>query len=266
MEVTGDDQMARVDYIEATKHVERRMKNIFIGSMALSALIFLTYGYLSRGGVTTARIVHVSFLPLLLWSFTITIYSFYSLSRLSKERVRILEDVAVIDYKTGVKSRDFIKLLLQKEYERTIQTRQPTAVLYVDLEKLDLVNENYGHAIGDIVLKDVAGRIESGLPEGATVGHVGGDEFVVVLPLTNLKKAKSVAAGIEQSVRQYRLDLGKRGRVDFLGCSVGVIACPKDAGFSDEIIAIARKAAGESDAGLRDRSASDRLSTDGGSV
>ena len=232
-----------LDYIEVTTAVERRMRNIFVASMCLSVLVLFVFAFLAGRLGRLPRVIRVSFPPILLWSFTVTGYAFYSLWRLTDERGRLLQSSAVTEPTTGVKSLSYISRVLQKEYERMIQTGQPTGVLYVDLENLDVVNQTFGHAVGDVVLKGVAGTIENGVPEEAVVGRVAGDEFVVVLPATKLEKAKSVAAAIEKSIRHYKLELGKKGCVDFLNCRIGIIACPKDGGFADEIIRIAQQAA-----------------------
>jgi len=246
-ETRNEQDKLSIHYIEATQTVEKRMRNVFIGSLGLSILVAIDLAFLARRGDMLGTVIRVSFPPLLLWSFMLTAYAFYVLWRLADERGRILKSVATTDVRTGVKSCGFIRTFLQSEYERGIETGQPVAVLYVDLENLELVNRKFGHTVGDIVLKGVAKRIEKSLPPGGMVGRVSGDEFVVVLPATRTEKANSVAAALEECVRDYTLDLGPKGRVDFLGCRVGVIACSRDAGFADDIISIAQKAVGQPD-------------------
>jgi GGDEF domain-containing protein len=81
------------------------------------------------------------------------------------------------------------------------------------------------------------------VPAGSVVGRVAGDEFVVILPVAKANKAKATALAITQAIADFRLDLGKRGQVDFLGCNIGVIGCPESGGFADEIINAAQQAA-----------------------
>ena len=239
----ADMSKLSLEYLELTNAVEKRMKHLFVGSVLLSVLAALDLAFLRQSGGALGHIVGVSFTPVMLWSLTMTGYAFYSLWRINSDKGQMLGEVAATDPRTGVKSLSYIKLFLQKEYERAIQTGQPTAVLYVDLQNLDLVNERFGHTVGDIVLRSVAKTIEESVPEGAVVAHVAGDEFVVVLPATKPEKAKSVSAGIQKAVAHYSMDLGNKGEVDFLGCSTGIIACPQDAGFAEEMIGMAQKAA-----------------------
>jgi diguanylate cyclase (GGDEF)-like protein len=232
-----------MEYLERTGTLERRMRNIFLGSMALSLLVFLHFVFLIYRGGGSTSILRISFPALFLWSLTITGYAFYTMWRVSDERRELLEDRVLRDPKTGARSLTFIKNMLEKELERALQTRQSTAVIYVDLEKLDVVNQKFGHTVGDIVLREITKVIDVCAPTGGVVGHVAGDEFVVVLPGTSSADAQAVADDIAVGVRGYTLDLGKRGMLDFLGCQVGVVAFPDDAGFPDEIISIAQQAA-----------------------
>lgn len=242
---TETDNLA-VEYVEATRDAEMRTRNIFLGSVLLSALVVFHLTFLAQPGGALTRIVRISFPPVLLWSLSMTGYAFYSLWQASQEKGQLLEKMAATDLSTGVKSREFIKAFLQKQYERAMETGKPTAVLYVDLENLDLVNKKFGHTIGDIVLKGIAKTVEHAVPSAGVVGRVAGDEFIVVLPATRSEKAKPVAESIEQSIRDYRLDLGKKGQLDFLGCRIGIVACPGDGGLAEELIGIAQKAAAES--------------------
>jgi len=235
-------------HIEATGKLEVRMRNIFLGSLLLSALLVLHLVFLARHGpvIGLDTIVRISFPSLLLWSLTMTAYAFASLWAISSGRRATLEHMAVTDQRTGVKSLEYIRYFLQQEYEKGLRSGQLPAILYVDLQNLDVVNRRFGHTVGDIALKGVAQTIERQVRSQDAVGRVAGDEFVVILPETTVSRAESVASAIEKAVGQYRLDLANKGQVDFLGCRVGVIACTREAGFADEIISVAQKAASES--------------------
>jgi len=245
----ADAGKSNMNYLESTKAVGRRTRNLFVLSLGLSVFVLavLVLLLLLRGRLS--EVVRVSLPAILLWSLVVAGYAFHSQWHLAISRGQILGDNKVTDSKTGVKSLSYTSMVLQKEYERMIQTGQPAAVLYVDLEHLDLVNQGFGHAIGDVVLANVAKIVEDNVPEEGVVGHVGGDEFVVVLPATNLDEAKLVAAAIEKGIRDYRMDFSKKGTVDFLNCRMGIIACPKEGAIADEIIGIAQQAAAQARAG-----------------
>jgi len=234
--------LSTVNYVETTKVVEMRTRNIFRGSMALSVLLLVTFAFLPRRGGPLSTFVNLAFPPLLLWSFVLTGYAFHSMSVLASERKQLLEQGAVTDPTTGVKSLDYVRTLLEKQFENATRTGQPTAVIYLDLPDLRQVNRDLGRTVGDIVLKDMARAIEACVPEGAVVGRVGGDEFVVVLPNTAKQKAEALAESITQNIKSYRLDLGKGRQVDLFGCRIGIVGCPAEGGFADEILDLAQKA------------------------
>jgi diguanylate cyclase len=77
----------------------------------------------------------------------------------------------------------------------------PASLLVVDLDHFKSINDRYGHASGDDVLKHVARLVKTGVREIDTVGRYGGDEFVVLLPNTDLATARSVAERIISLVR-----------------------------------------------------------------
>ena len=222
------------------------MRNVFLGSILLSVLVALHLTLLRQSPGRLGHIVRVSFPPLLLWSFVITGYAFYSLWGISAYRGKLLDMMAATDAKTGVRSLDYIKTRLEEEYQEALQTGQPSAVLYVDLDNLEMVNRNFGRAVGDVLLKEVARAIESSVPPGSDVGHVGGDEFVIVLPATKPQEARPVLFAIEKGIKNCKLELGKRGWVGYLGCRIGVAAWPGEARSANDIIRVAQQAADQS--------------------
>lgn len=221
------------------------MRNIFLGSMALSLLVFFHFVFITVRGTTLAGMVRVSFPAMFLWSLMMTGYAFYSLWRLAEERRQLLHERLATDSKTGTRSLEYMKSLLRKECERSEQAGQPLSVLYVDLKNLDLVNHRFGHTVGDIVLKEAAKIVQGRVGLDGVVGRVGGDEFVVVLPGVDAQKARELSDEIGHGVRGYRLDLLKKGQVDFLECSIGIVARPTEGATPEEIISAALKATGE---------------------
>jgi diguanylate cyclase (GGDEF)-like protein len=115
------------------------------------------------------------------------------------------------------------------------------AVVYADLVHLEQVNQSFGHAVGDIVLKAIAQLVAGHVRRGDILGRVGGDEFLIVMPETTVGEAEVVVKAIRKAIRDYRLELGKRGTVDFLNCKTGVAAFPAEAETPIEIIAVARQ-------------------------
>lgn len=77
---------------------------------------------------------------------------------------------------------------------------KPLALAYLDLDRFKLINDLYGHATGDQVLKQVCQRVGGMLSGGQHMGRVGGDEFVIVLPDTSIVLASWICRGIVNSI------------------------------------------------------------------
>jgi diguanylate cyclase (GGDEF)-like protein/PAS domain S-box-containing protein len=98
------------------------------------------------------------------------------------------------------------------------------ALMFIDLDKFKPVNDTYGHSVGDLLLKDVALRIQECLRESDTAARVGGDEFVVLLPAVESEKdAQVVGAKILDALNRPFLLAGHKLKI---GGSIGVALFP----------------------------------------
>ena len=108
-----------------------------------------------------------------------------------------------------------------------------TAVLCLDLDRFKSVNDALGHAMGDALLREVAGRLCAVVGETGTVARWGGDGFALVLPRVRPEQASSIAKRLVDEVgRDY--DIGGQ-RVD-VGLSVGIALAPTDGQDSDQLL------------------------------
>jgi diguanylate cyclase (GGDEF)-like protein len=76
----------------------------------------------------------------------------------------------------------------------------PHCTLFIDLDHFKSINDQYGHATGDLVLRTVAGSVANSCRESDIVGRIGGEEFVVFLPDTEVSGAMLLAEKIRQNV------------------------------------------------------------------
>ncbi|WP_300678378.1 bifunctional diguanylate cyclase/phosphodiesterase [Nocardioides sp.] len=111
------------------------------------------------------------------------------------------------------------------------------ALLFVDLDDFKQVNDNHGHSVGDIVLREAASRIASLVPEGGMLARMGGDEFLVVVPLEGALATASQVA--ERIVHEVAVPIPVESRHLRLGACVGISRYPRDADSAEELISLA---------------------------
>lgn len=109
--------------------------------------------------------------------------------------------------------------------------RRPVAVVLLDVDRFQIVNESLGHAMGDRVLREVGERIQTALGDGQLVARFGGDTFGLVLPDTDSDAARALAERVQQELRApFDLD----GRTWFISASMGVaVGSPGATGAGD---------------------------------
>ena len=111
--------------------------------------------------------------------------------------------VAHHDPLTGLPTRTLLRDRLEVAIERARRTQDNLAVMMVDLDNFKRVNDSLGHQAGDIVLCEISKRLRSCVRKSDTVGRMGGDEFVVLLPdLRSDKDAEEICQKLLQSVAQ----------------------------------------------------------------
>ena len=119
--------------------------------------------------------------------------------RLRENQQRSLS-LALTDELTGLYNRRFVLAHLGELVERTYEGSSRTAVLLFDIDHFKHVNDTWGHAAGDDVLREIALRTMDSLRSSDLVARFGGEEFLVVMPETNLAVATAVAERLRQRV------------------------------------------------------------------
>ncbi|MFH1745707.1 MAG: sensor domain-containing diguanylate cyclase [Planctomycetota bacterium] len=108
---------------------------------------------------------------------------------------------ARVDDLTSLYNHRWVVETLTKEIRRTQRFNNPLATILADLDGLKAVNDRVGHSAGDWVLRHVARRINSALRQFDSAARVGGDEFVILLPATDLAGAQQVAQRVLDAIR-----------------------------------------------------------------
>lgn len=107
---------------------------------------------------------------------------------------------AVIDALTGVHNRQWMVEAFPRLQQRCAQDQVQSVVMMIDIDHFKLVNDNYGHLIGDVTLKSLANIIQSNLRPHDLLVRYGGEEFVILFPDTGIEEAKSIAERLRSAV------------------------------------------------------------------
>lgn len=102
--------------------------------------------------------------------------------------------LALYDALTGLPNRKLLSERLVQVIPKARREHARLALLFIDLDKFKPVNDEYGHAIGDLLLKEVARRLQHCMRESDTVGRIGGDEFVALLENVESRQAAGIVA------------------------------------------------------------------------
>jgi diguanylate cyclase (GGDEF)-like protein len=116
----------------------------------------------------------------------------------ARQQIRNLADT---DDLTGVWNRRYLRRELANETERARTFRVPLSLLLFDIDDFKPINDNFGHALGDVVLSELCGAVREILRPTDTLARYGGDEFAVILPHTDKGAAGSVAGRLLDRVR-----------------------------------------------------------------
>lgn len=130
--------------------------------------------------------------------FDVTDTSIYQ--NMLQDAMAQLEEANNRDGLTNLYNRHYIENALASEFRRNLRYRGDLAIILTDIDHFKLVNDTHGHLAGDEVLRIVSQRLELGLRTPDLLGRYGGEEFLVVLPETNLEGATIVAERLRQIV------------------------------------------------------------------
>ncbi len=116
-----------------------------------------------------------------------------------------LKRLAEIDDLTGIYNVRVFNQIARNELQRFHRYGHPLIFIMLDLDDFKQVNDQYGHLAGDRVLKEVAGTARAKLRSIDVMGRLGGDEFGILLPETNMDRGKVVASRIQQALRRMKI-------------------------------------------------------------
>lgn len=146
-----------------------------------------------------------------------------------------LENLAFLDPLTELLNRRGLQDALSREIQWSRREGTNFLVFLIDLDNFKKINDTWGHAVGDIVLNEVARKLKSSLRATDYVARIGGDEFMVLLPRTRIAEGIRVAERARLAISQSPVSLYSRGPVA-VTASVGVARVSDGTPSIDELL------------------------------
>ena len=153
-------------------------------------------------------------------------------------RIGEAERLSQTDDLTKLHNARYLRQFLLNEIRRARRYGSSVAALFLDLDDFKRVNDAHGHLAGSHVLMEMAAVILSSIRDTDAVARYGGDEFVIVLPDTEIELAGTVAERIREKIAHHRFNAGRNLKLS-LTASFGVAAFPEHASSPQQLIAAA---------------------------
>jgi diguanylate cyclase (GGDEF)-like protein len=150
------------------------------------------------------------------------------------------ESHALTDALTGLPNSRSLRSHFDKEVMRASRNGKRFQLVVMDLDGFKSVNDNFGHKAGDRMLKSIGGILKDQLREYDFLARYGGDEFVAIIPETDLEHINSLNQRITEAVVGFRLEIGN-GAIASVGISLGASSFPEHGESLDGLIEAADK-------------------------
>jgi diguanylate cyclase (GGDEF)-like protein len=147
-----------------------------------------------------------------------------------------LNEIAQTDTLTGLPNRVLFDDRLNLEMQRVQLDNSLLALLFIDLDNFKTVNDTYGHYVGDQLLKELANRMRMCLRDTDIISRRGGDEFTIVLSISNIEDSERIAHNIQQ---QISAPLNVSGLSIQPSASIGISLYPIHSSDPDQLISCA---------------------------
>ena len=152
---------------------------------------------------------------------------------------QFIEHLAYHDQLTGLPNRKMIEKLLAQELSRSQRHQRFGALYFIDLDNFKRINDSLGHHVGDQLLRKVSERISKYIREEDSIGRLGGDEFILLLPEISEHEENAREHAQETAYKILSLltiPISVDQHILNIGCSIGISLFPVDGQDADEIM------------------------------
>jgi diguanylate cyclase (GGDEF)-like protein len=165
------------------------------------------------------------------------IASALSLSLVSRSQ-KLLQ-LATTDPLTGLFNRGYVDDRFAIELSRARRYGKLLTIAVIDADRFKSLNDTHGHLAGDLVLRKIGTILRDSFRESDTAGRYGGEEFVVILPETDIEAAHHKLELLRESVASTPIALATRGKKVQVTISAGLASFPQDGEDAAELFALA---------------------------
>jgi two-component system cell cycle response regulator len=154
-------------------------------------------------------------------------------------RSQKLQQLATSDPLTGLFNRGYVDDRFALELSRARRYGKLLTIAVIDADRFKLLNDTHGHPAGDIVLRKISTILRDSIRQSDTVGRYGGEEFVVILPETDIEAAQRKLESLRELVASTPIALATRGEKIQVTISAGLASYPQDGEDAAELFALA---------------------------
>lgn len=124
-----------------------------------------------------------------------------------KKVLKKTKKLAMFDYLTNVNNRRAFYKRTNEEINRLKRSQGTFSVILIDIDDFKKINDTFGHDAGDEVIKDIARTLKKGIRKYDILARIGGEEFIIVLPNTEIKDAKIRAEELRKTIEKRRIHI-----------------------------------------------------------
>ena len=151
---------------------------------------------------------------------------------------RLLQ-LATSDPLTGLHNRGYVDDRFAIELSRARRYEKPLTIAVIDADHFKMLNDAHGHPSGDLVLRKIGAILRESFRQSDTAGRYGGEEFVVILPETDIETAERKLESLRELVAGTPIALPSRGQAIQVTVSAGLASYPEDGDNAAELFALA---------------------------
>ena len=203
--------------------------------------IYISYPIYAANGLTMNDFINIMtvFCPILLITY-VTVMLAADVQH-GKQVLRLLSET---DEMTGFKNKRSFRTSLSTEINVAMRYSRRFSIVMIDADNLKEINDRLGHSAGDAYIQSIASIIENNLRSSDIISRYGGDEFLVLMPETDIQNAKEAGEKVRLAIQNSSFDIA--GKPVTSTVSIGIAGYPVDSNNGDVLVDCADKALYES--------------------